>query len=120
MYREAATPKDYLQQIEGEQLELIEAIRSVIFQELPDQEEIIEYGMLGYPDLANLAAQKHYVALYVAPPVLARYKNSFPGTSCGKSCLRFKKMAHLDRDSLASMLHEVKEHRANNPDHHGC
>jgi hypothetical protein len=74
-------------------------------------DEGIEHGMLDYPGLANLAAQKHYVALYVAPAVLAKHKKSFPGVSCGKSCLRFAKPEQLDPVALRRLLKAVRSHR---------
>lgn len=68
--------------------------------------------MLDYPGLANLGAQKHYVALYVAPAVLAQRKSDFPGVDAGKGCLRFKKPEQVDPDALRRLLHEVSRYRA--------
>ena len=59
-------------------------VRAAIFAVAPDVEEGLRYGMLDYPGLANLGAQKHYVALYVAPEVLARHVDAFPGVDRGK------------------------------------
>lgn len=111
MKRDAESPERYVASIEGEQLELIERIRLAIRRSAPDVEETIGHGMLDYPGLANLAAQKRYVALYVAPEVLARHKQSFPGTSSGKSCLRFTKLAQADPEALHALLSEVRAYR---------
>ena len=83
MRRNDSSPEAYRKDVLGEQSEMLETIREAIFEVAPDMEEIIEYGMLGYPGLANLAAQKHYVALYVPPAVLAEHRDRFPGTDCG-------------------------------------
>ena len=58
MRRDVETPEAYRRDVTGEQSEMLEIIRGVIFEVAPQTEEIIEYGMLGYPGLANLAAQK--------------------------------------------------------------
>ncbi len=71
MKRDARSPQAYRNDVTGELREMLETIRRAILSVAPDTEEIIEHGMLGYPGLANLAAQKHYVALYVTPAVLA-------------------------------------------------
>ena len=107
MYREVTGPDDYLAQVEGDLRAMLETIRQVIFEVAPEVEEITEYGMLGYPGLANLAAQKQYVALYVMPAVLALHKDNFPGTSCGKSCLRFRQPGQVRVEALRALLRDV-------------
>ena len=109
MNRDASSPEAYRNDVTGLQREMLEAVRSAIFDVVPEAEEIIEYGMLGYPGLANLAAQKHYVALYVMPEVLARHRDAFSGADCGKSCLRFRKAEHIDSSNLHNLLSDVLE-----------
>lgn len=111
MQRDASSPEAYLADVDGPQREILQAIRQVIREVVPDVEEGIEYGMLDYPGLANLAAQKSYVALYVAPPVLANRKRDFPGVSSGKSCLRFRAIDQVDREALGRLLREVHAFR---------
>ena len=111
MKRDAATPADYLAQIPEGQRALIGILRSAILSDHPDIVEGVRYGMLDYPGLANLAAQKAYVALYVKPAVLARFKSRFPGVSCGKSCLRFKRPEQVDEVALADLLRAVRQAR---------
>jgi hypothetical protein len=111
MRRDSSSPKAYRNDVEGPQRELLEAIRSVVLEVAPDIEEGIAHGMLDYPGLANLAAQKNYVALYVAPTVLEQRKSDFPGLSAGKSCLRFARADQFDRASVARLLREVRSFR---------
>lgn len=111
MRRNSRSPAAYRKDVDGPLRELLEAVRQVVFEVVPDAREGIEYGMLDYPGLANLAAQKDYVALYVAPAVLARRKDDFPGVSAGKSCLRFRRLDQLDREALGRLLREVREFR---------
>ncbi len=115
MRRDSSSPEAYRSDVDGDLRTLLEEVRAVIFQVAPDVEEGIGHGMLDYPGLANLAAQKRYVALYVAASVLARRKCDFPGVSCGKSCLRFSRMDQLDRGALATLLREVQAFRSRDP-----
>ena len=110
--RDDRSPEAYRSDVSGEQSEMLEAIRDVIFEVAPESDEIIEYGMLGYPGLANLAAQKHYVALYVRPAVLAEHRERFSGIDCGKSCLRFRRPQQIDTDGLRNLLRDVLEARS--------
>ena len=101
MKRDATSPLAYRKDVTGEQSEMLETIRNAILSVAPDTAEIIEHGMLGYPGLANLAAQKHYVALYVMPAVLAEHQESFSGADCGKSCLRFRRPDQINPPAAA-------------------
>jgi hypothetical protein len=111
MKRDDSSPLAYRKDVTGEQREMLEAIRDVIFEVATDIDEIIEYGMLGYPGLANLAAQKHDVALYVMPAILAKRRGNFSGADCGKSCLRFRRQDQIDRVRLRALLRDVLEAR---------
>jgi len=115
MRRDASSPAAYRRAVTGGQRKLLETIRGVIREVAPDVEEGIAHGMLDYPGLANLGAQKHYVALYVSPAVLAAHKPHFPGVSCGKSCLRFRSPEELDPAALRRLLRAVRKHRRAHP-----
>ena len=112
MKRNASSPEAYREDVSGKQRQMLEAIRDAIFEVAPETEEIIEYGMLGYPGLANLAAQKHYVALYVMASVLAHHRDSFPGADCGKSCLRFRRVDQIESPRLHDLLRDVLDARS--------
>lgn len=84
-------------------------MRDLILRVAPDVEEGIEYGMLDYPGLANLAAQKDYVALYMSPAILAKFKARFPKASCGKSCLRFRNAGQVDWTALEELLVALRD-----------
>ena len=112
MKRDARSPQAYRSDVSGEQSEMLEAIRDAIFEVAPDADEIVEYGMLGYPGLANLAAQKHYVALYVKQEVLAKHRHRLPGADCGKSCVRFRRREQIDPGRLKDLLRDVRQARS--------
>ncbi len=111
MRRDDRSSEAYRDSVAGLQREMLEVVREVIFEIAPDVEEGIGHGMLDYPGLANLAAQKHHVSLYVSPAVLDRHRVSFPGVSCGRSCLRFTKPEQVDRDALRALLVDVRDTR---------
>jgi len=111
MRRDDSSPEAYREAVAGEQRQLLESIRATILDVAPGVEEAIGHGMLDYPGLANLAAQKHHVSLYVLPAVLAKHRDAFAGISCGKSCLRFRRLDQLDTAHLRELLSDVLEAR---------
>ena len=115
MKRDVENPKAYLAAVEveaeGEQREILMAIRRVIRRVMPRFKEELKYRMLDYPGLANLAAQKRYVALYVMPEVLAKHRASFADVDAGKSCLRFKRIDQIVPADLEQLLIDVLDRR---------
>ena len=108
--RDVENTKAYLAEVEGEQRKILLVIRRAIRKVMPKCKEGIQYGMLDYPGLANLAAQKHYVALYVMPKVLAKHRKelgAFEGVDAGKSCLRFKRLDQVDRAEVEALLRDI-------------
>lgn len=108
MKRDDSSPKAYREDVEGQQSQMLERVREVIFEVAGEQEEGIEYGMLAYPGIGHLAAQKHYVSLYVDPGILDRFRHRFQA-DCGKSCVRFRGPEEIDRPLLLELLQAVKE-----------
>ena len=104
MQRHAATPEAYRAAVPAAQAPILERVRHILLATLPGQPEGVRYGMLDYPGVANLAAQKHYVSLYVPPAVLAAHGDGFPGVPRGKSCLRFKRLEQVAEPTLAALL----------------
>ena len=116
MQRDASSPEAYAADVQADAppalVALFDAVRRTIRDEAPDVEEGVRHGMLDYPGLANLACQKDYVALYVAPPVLEQHREQFAGVDAGKSCLRFRRSSELDRVALRRLLRDVRRYRA--------
>jgi hypothetical protein len=111
MKRDAGTPGEYLDALDEGKRALFEQIRAVIREVMPDFVEGLRYGMLDYPGLANLGAQKRYVALYVPPDVLKAHRQRFPGVDAGRSCLRFRSIERADPEALATLLAAVRSAR---------
>lgn len=112
MKRDDRSPDDYRKSVPSDQRDLVEAIRTLVREAAPDIEEGIEHGMLDYPGLANLAAQKHYVSLYVAPAALDLHRAHFAGIDSGKSCLRFRRLDQVEPKRVRALLADVLRVRA--------
>ncbi|MDA7920336.1 DUF1801 domain-containing protein [Verrucomicrobiales bacterium] len=110
MKRDDSSPGAYLDSVDEPQKSLLMAIRELIIEVAPNAVEGIDYGMLGFGDIANLAAQKNYVSLYVAPLALAAFQKQHPSINCGKSCLRFSSIAQFEKvggDAIRELLEAV-------------
>jgi hypothetical protein len=128
----ANSPNDYIDQLPQERREVIEKIRAVILQNLPQGfEEQLSYGMLGYvvphtlypagyyvnPELPlpfiNLASQKNFIALYHSgiyadTNLLTWFVVEYPKhcklkLNMGKSCIRFKNLNDIPYTLIAEL-----------------
>ena len=107
MKRDSTSPAAYRADIDGWQRDVVERIRGLVQAGCPGVEEGIKYGMLNSPGIGALAAQKHYVSLYVSPEILERRRKEFPKLACGKSCVRFRRASDLDEAAVRSLLGEI-------------
>lgn len=132
MKYEANSPDEYIAQLPPERKAVIEKLRGIILQNLPNGfEEQLSYGMLGYvvphslypagyhvqPELPlpfiNLASQKNFIALYHSgiyadPALMNWFKNEYPihckrKLDMGKSCVRFKSMDDIPYELIAEL-----------------
>ncbi|WP_091623958.1 DUF1801 domain-containing protein [Maribacter orientalis] len=132
----ANSPKDYVDQLPRERREVIEKIRTVILQNLPQGfKEQLSYGMLGYvvphsvyppgyhvnPELPlpfiNLASQKNFIALYhsgiyantnLLDWFVAEYpKHCKLKLNMGKSCIRFKNLNDIPYTLIGELCTKV-------------
>ena len=132
MQYEANSVTEYLEQIPADRKPIIEKIRAKINDNLPKGfEEGMNYKMIGYyvphsvyPDgyhcdpklplpFMNIASQKNFIALYhsgiyadksLLDWCVAEYPKHVPTKlDMGKSCIRFKKVAHIPYDLIAEL-----------------
>ena len=114
------TPDQYIEQIPQERQAIMQKLREVIKNNLPDGfDERMSYGMIGYvvphkiyPDgyhcdpklplpFMNIASQKNFIAvyhsgIYADPDLMQWFVDEYPKyvktkLDMGKSCIRFKK-----------------------------
>ncbi|SCZ80109.1 DUF1801 domain-containing protein [Acidaminobacter hydrogenoformans] len=131
-----ATPQAYLDSLPAERKAVLEKLRSVILENLPDGfEETISYGMLGYVvphklypagyhvnpkeplPFISLASQKNYIALYhmgiyAFPELQAWFAAEYAARvksklDMGKSCIRFKKMDDIPYELVAELCRKI-------------
>lgn len=133
MQYEAATIKEYIDQLPKERQSVLKKLRTVIKKNIPKGfKESIQYKMPAYnvphklyPDgyhckpseplpFVNIASQKNFVALYhmgiYADPKLMKWfvteypKHSTTKLDMGKSCIRFKKMEDIPYELIGELM----------------
>jgi uncharacterized protein YdhG (YjbR/CyaY superfamily) len=129
MRSEATTVEQYLSELPADRREAIEAVRSVILENLPDgYEEVMNWGMIAYevplevyPDTYNnqplafaaLASQKNHMAVYLTGIYIsdeareefeAAYRATGKRFDAGKSCVRFRKLDDLPLDLIGETV----------------
>lgn len=109
------TAGQYLASLPADRRVAIGTIHQAILQAVPGIEARICYGMLAYGPaqqpmksggvaewgVAALASQKNYISLYLGcddggGTLAEKNKDRLGKVSVGKSCVRFKKLEHLD------------------------
>lgn len=136
MQIKADNPEHYIDQLPNERKPVIEKLRKVISENLPEGfEETMNYGMIGYvvphsiyPDgyhtdpkqplpFINIASQKNFVAVYhmgvYADKNLTDWltkvypKHSKLKLDMGKSCIRFKKIDQIPYDLIGELVRKM-------------
>lgn len=129
----ATTPDEYTANIPAERMDVFNALRDAIKQNMPQElEECINYKMIGYVipksiypagyhcdtklplPFVNLASQKNFIAFYhmgmYANPELHQWFVDEYAKHCkykldmGKSCVRFKKMNDIPYDLIGELM----------------
>ena len=132
MKYQADTPAAYIAQLPEERKEVMEKLRKVILENLPNGfEEGINYGMIGYyvphtvypegyhcsPDLPlpfmNIASQKNSVnvynsGIYADKALYDWFLNEYPRHAgrkldMGKSCIRFKYLDDIPYELIGKL-----------------
>ncbi len=125
MFKEtsATTPEAYLEALEEPRRSDIRALHELIRATAPGLEPRIASGMLAYGRYTyhyasgrsgewfpiGLASQKRYISLYVTATdggsyLAEAYRERLPKADIGKSCVRFKRLADLDREALVELI----------------
>lgn len=136
MQSNAETVDQYINELPEERKEAIQKLRSIIKENLPEGfVEEMNYGMIGYvvphsiypkgyhvnPEtplpFINLASQKNHIALYhmglyAKEPLLKWFTTDYPKyisrkLDMGKSCMRFKKPAHIPYELIGQLASKI-------------
>jgi uncharacterized protein YdhG (YjbR/CyaY superfamily) len=114
----AATPAEYIAQIDEPRRTAIKAIHAMITKALPKLKPSIQYGMIGYgtyhykydsgregdAPIVALASQKGYISVYGCGSQSESFKHELPKASFGKGCIRFKKVEDIDWKALEKIV----------------
>jgi uncharacterized protein YdhG (YjbR/CyaY superfamily) len=136
MQIKASHIQEYLDQLPDDRLAVVERLRSIFLEKLPDGfEETMSYGMITYvvphsiypagyhcdPKQAlpflSVASQKNFVAvyhmgIYADPTLLEWFTTAYPQHAkgkldMGKSCIRFKKMDDIPYELLGELAEKM-------------
>jgi uncharacterized protein YdhG (YjbR/CyaY superfamily) len=98
----------YIEGLEGERKEAVSWLRKLVKEVHSDFEESMLYGMPTYrkDDLSiAIASQKNYISFYYFDQEkVEEYRDRLGRVSTGKSCIRFSRFHHLDKDALREMM----------------
>lgn len=126
---QAKTVKDYLAGVPEERRKDVQFLHQFIQMNVPTLKSHFAHNMIGYgsfpyknykkesitwPVIA-LANQKNYISIYVCAVFQGKYiaenhKNELGKVSVGRSCIRFKKVADVNLDTLKKVLKEAAKH----------
>jgi len=68
----------------------------------------MKYGLPSFGEICALASQKNHMALYVCEGDIVKAHLARLGkVSCGKGCIRFKRIDDLDLSAVESILKEI-------------
>jgi len=132
MQSQAATVREYLNEIPIERRSAVEAVRQLFLKNLdPEFEEGMQYGMIGYfvphkvfpagyhcnpkqpLPFAAIASQKNFMAVYLMCLYMrdedgAAFRKAWAATGkkldMGKCCIRFKKLDDLALEVIGAKL----------------
>lgn len=132
----ANSPEEYISHLPEDRRAVIERLRSVLKDNLPDGiEETMAYGMIGYViplrlyppgyharaneplPFMSIASQKNHIAvyhmgIYAFPEILEWFKGEYAKRiktklDVGKGCIRFKKLENIPYDLIAELCQKI-------------
>ncbi len=121
----AATPEAYLDALDEPRRSDVVALHELIRATAPELEPRLQSGMLAYGRYTyryasgrsgewfpiGLASNRRYISLYVMAAdggeyLAGTFQARLPKADIGKSCVRFKRLADLDREALVELIRE--------------
>ena len=103
----------YVQKLPPDRKQIIEVIRALIRETVPEAQESMRYRLptyeIGGNFLAAVASQKHYISLYLNSQVLETHRQELSHLNCGKGCVRFKLLEDLPVEVVKAILIETHE-----------
>ncbi len=120
----AATPEEYIAELEEPRRGQIQQLHDLIRHAAPNLEPHIDTGVIGYGTMhyvyasgregdcaiIGLASNKRSISLYFSTQapgggyLAESYKDRLPAADVGKSCVRFTRLDQVDRTVLREMV----------------
>ena len=108
MTSKATTISEYLEELPPDRRADLRELRALIHRIAPKTVEAMQYGLPSFGDLCALASQKNYMALYVCEGDLVKaHLPTLGKVSCGKGCIRFKRLADLNLSTVENLLRDI-------------
>jgi uncharacterized protein YdhG (YjbR/CyaY superfamily) len=108
MTSKASTISEYLEELPADRRAALSELRALIQQVAPNTAEAMKYGLPSFGELCALASQKNYMALYVCEgDVVKAHLAELGKVSCGKGCIRFKRLEDLNLKTVESILKDI-------------
>ncbi len=112
MQSKAATISEYLEELPPDRRSALKELRALIHRVAPKTVEAMQYGLPAFGDLCALASQKNYMSLYVCESdIVKAHLGQLGKVSCGKGCIRFKRLDDLNLSAVESILRQILELR---------
>ena len=112
MQSKAATIAEYFEELPPERRAALSELRALIHRVAPRTVEAMQYGLPSFGDLCAMASQKNHMALYICESdIVKAHFTQLGKVSCGKGCIRFKRLVDLNLSAVESILREVLKRR---------
>ena len=108
MTSKATTIDEYLKELPSERRTALSEMRALIHRVAPKTVEAMQYGLPAFGDLCAMASQKNHMALYVCEgDIVKTHLAQLGKVSCGKGCIRFKRIEDLNLNAVETVLKEI-------------
>ncbi len=106
--------KEYISQFPEEVQNLLENVRAIILEEVPEVEEKISYGIPGYylmgKPLVYFAGYKKHIGFYATPNGHDAFEEDFSKYKQGKGSVQFQLNKEIPFDLIRKVVQFRKEH----------
>lgn len=108
MTSKASTISEYLEEFPSDRRAALSELRDLIHRVAPKAVEAMQYGLPAFGDLCAFASQKNYMSLYVCEgDIVKAHLERLGKVSCGKGCIRFRRIEDLNLSVVESILREI-------------
>lgn len=105
------SPEEYRESIDGDLSDMLERLRTIILESLPEEKEFVRNKMLYYPSVGYLGAKGDHVALYMAPSLVDEHDEKLDDeVEIDRAAVRFDEMSQI-KDSDIHELIQASRHR---------